>query len=87
MANCHNHQSCRMTALKTAETICEQNGSRLTATRRRVLEMIWESHQPVKAYDLLERIRDDNSTMNAAPPTVYRALDFLIDEGLVQGLF
>ncbi|XDZ66717.1 Fur family transcriptional regulator [Alphaproteobacteria bacterium LSUCC0684] len=46
--------------------------------------MIWESHQPIKAYDLLQKISEDNFSMSAAPPTVYRALDFLIDEGLVH---
>jgi Fur family zinc uptake transcriptional regulator len=84
MAFCHNHYSCRNTALKAAEDICSQRGRRLTTIRRRIFEMIWESHQPVKAYDLLEKIRQDNRSMAAAPPTVYRALDFLIEEGLVH---
>lgn len=84
MAYCQNHYSCRTTALRSAEKICAERGSRLTNIRRRILEMIWENHQPVKAYDLLEKIRQDNRSMAAAPPTVYRALDFLIEEGLVH---
>ena len=57
-------------------------GLRLTAIRRRVLELIWANHQPTKAYDLLAQINAERG--NAAPPTVYRALDFLLDAGLIH---
>jgi len=50
--------------------------------RRRVLELVWTSHEPVGAYDLLSKLGDDGR--KAAPPTVYRALDFLLDQGLVH---
>ena len=59
-----------------------ERGVRLTALRRRVLELVWGSHEPVKAYDVLEQLRDE--IRNAAPPTVYRALDFLQEEGFVH---
>lgn len=70
--------------LETAQALCEQRGSRLTPIRRRVLEILLEQGRSVKAYELLELIRDDQAA--AAPPTVYRALDFLVDEGLVHRL-
>ncbi|RZU98052.1 Fur family transcriptional regulator [Spiribacter vilamensis] len=80
----HDHQHCIDEALAEAERLCAQRGRRLTALRRRVLELIWESHQPVKAYDLLARLRDGNAS--AAPPTVYRTLDFLMAERFVHRL-
>ena len=64
------------------EQVCRQRGARLTPLRRRVLELVWESHRPVLAYDLLEQLRVERR--RAAPPTVYRALDFLMAHGLVH---
>ena len=78
----HDHQSCRAEALAHAERICARRGARLTKLRRRVLELIWESHAPVGAYDLLRRLGQERGA--AAPPTVYRALDFLLEHGLIH---
>src|SRR5699024_1887306 len=78
----HDHGACISDALARAEACCRAQGLRLTATRRRVLELIWASHRPSKAYDLLEAINRERG--NAAPPTVYRALDFLLTAGLVH---
>ena len=78
----HRHSACISLALHTAETACRNKGHRLTKIRRRVLELVWGSHEPVKAYDLLEFLR--NEKKRAAPPTVYRALDFLQEQGLVH---
>ena len=47
-----------------------------------MLEFIWSSHQPVGAYALLDKLR--NEDLGSAPPTVYRALDFLIENGLIH---
>jgi len=68
--------------LADAEKICARSGVRLTPLRRRVLELVARAGAPVKAYDLLSQI--DRSNTNAKPPTVYRALDFLMEEGLVH---
>lgn len=78
----HNHRHCVADALEAAEEICHDRGLRLTALRRRVLEMIWSGHEPVRAYDLLDKLREERA--GAAPPTVYRALDFLCDCGLAH---
>ncbi len=68
--------------LKDAERHCTKTGARLTPLRRRVLELVVRADAPVKAYDLLSQI--DRSNTSAKPPTVYRALDFLINAGLVH---
>ncbi len=78
----HDHAHCIASALAQADTLCEQRGARLTKNRRRVLELVWQSHAPVGAYELLERLREDG--LSAAPPTVYRALEFLMSQGLVH---
>lgn len=78
----HDHEACIREALDRAEARCREQGLRLTRIRRRVLELIWQNHAPTKAYDLLDRISDQRGA--AAPPTVYRALDFLLDAGLIH---
>lgn len=78
----HNHAVCVSQALTEARSICQQHNARLTPTRERVLELIWQSHKPLGAYDVLAELTGDGH--NAAPPTVYRALDFLQQHGLVH---
>ena len=78
----HDHQRCVATALAKAEEACAASGKRLTPLRRKVLELVWSSHLPVKAYDLLAQLGSGRD--QAAPPTVYRALDFLQEAGLVH---
>jgi Fur family zinc uptake transcriptional regulator len=78
----HDHRGCVRAALDTAEEHCERSGARLTAIRRRVLELVWSSHAPVGAYALLDALGAEGHS--AAPPTVYRALDFLLEQGLIH---
>ena len=80
----HDHGRCVADAVQTAIELCGKRGTRLTPVRRRVLELVWRSHEPVGAYSLLDVLRQEG--WNAAPPTVYRALDFLLDNGLVHRL-
>ena len=70
--------------LNQASELCEQRNLRFTALRKRVLEMVCAAEQPVGAYQLLDQLRE--SGRSAAPPTVYRALDFLLEQGLVHRL-
>ena len=79
----HDHASCVDDAIAAADRVCSQNGARLTELRRQVLELVWRSHQPVGAYEILEHLAAD-SGRRPAPPTVYRALDFLLEQGLVH---
>ncbi|RCV87441.1 transcriptional repressor [Billgrantia montanilacus] len=68
--------------LRQAERQCERHGARFTPIRRRVLEMIAGASGGLKAYDLLDRLAVEHAA--ARPPTIYRALDFLIEQGLVH---
>lgn len=58
------------------EAYCQKEGLRLTPIRRRVLELIVQADKPIKAYDLLDQLKVEHA--GAAPPTIYRALDFLL---------
>lgn len=78
----HDHKACISEAMGQAEQICRKRGVQLTPIRHKILELIWASHQAVKAYDLLERIKPFNDS--AKPATVYRALDFLIEQKLIH---
>ena len=79
----HDHSRCVHSALTEADAICARLGLRLTALRRRVLELVWQSHKPLGAYDILAVLSEQDGR-RAAPPTVYRALDFLLENGLVH---
>ena len=78
----HNHEQCVRDALDRAARRCEARGARLTKLRRWVLELVWRSHKAVKAYDILAQLGAAHAA--AKPPTVYRALDFLMAHGLVH---
>lgn len=78
----HDHEACRRAGLAAAEEVCRANNARLTPGRRRVLELLLESHRPMGAYALMDRLRDEG--VRAQPPTVYRALDFLLEQGLAH---
>ena len=79
----HDHSHCVHSALAEADALCARQGLRLTALRRRVLELVWQSHKPLGAYDILAVLSEEDGR-RAAPPTVYRALDFLLENGLVH---
>ena len=66
-----------------AVSICEGRGVRMTALRRRVLELLWASGRPTGAYELIEAVKLRGSRP-VGPPTVYRALEFLMVQGLVS---
>jgi Fur family transcriptional regulator, zinc uptake regulator len=80
----HDHAACIDAALDRAAELCARRGARLTRLRRRVLELVWQGHAAVKAYDLLTELGRKGGA--AKPPTVYRALDFLMAHGLVHRL-
>jgi len=78
----HNHAQCVRSALQAADRVCAKRAIRLTPLRRRILELVWAQHDPIGAYDILDKLVNDYR--KPAPPTVYRALEFLIDAGLVH---
>jgi Fur family zinc uptake transcriptional regulator len=94
----HDHSACVDDALAAADALCAARGVRLTPLRRRVLELVWRSHKPVGAYAVLEALQADRRDAGpdaadaggtaprgpVAPPTIYRALDFLLENGLIH---
>lgn len=76
----HTHSAHQLMGI--AEERCRDQGVRFTPIRRRVFEMISESSAGLKAYELLDRLSTEHAA--ARPPTVYRALDFLMEQGLVH---
>lgn len=78
----HDHHACIDEALMQAKAICLEQGYRLTPQRQQILELLWQEHKPIGAYALLEQLRE--AGLNAAPPTVYRALEFLLSHGLIH---
>jgi Fur family zinc uptake transcriptional regulator len=83
----HEHQQAGLkgpalgSRLDAAEAVCVRREQKLTAPRRRVLELLLEAGQPVKAYDLMAAY---DAQAPAKPPTVYRALEFLEREGFAH---
>lgn len=80
----HDHARCVAQAMTAAEALCAAAGARLTPLRRHVLELIWASHRPLGAYDLLDQLAREGH--KPAPPTIYRALDFLLEHALIHRL-
>jgi Fur family zinc uptake transcriptional regulator len=78
----HDHGACIDRALAAAVELCATRELNLTAVRRRVLEIVWRAHEPIGAYDILAELSKERD--KAAPPTVYRALEFLMGAGLVH---
>jgi len=77
----HDHERCANAAIAHAEAHCAARSQRLTPMRRQVLEVLLGSHKPIGAYEIIEHLAHD---ARPAPITVYRALDFLRDNGLVH---
>jgi Fur family transcriptional regulator, zinc uptake regulator len=78
----HDHDRCLIDAMAVAEARCKERGQRLTPIRRDVLAALLASHQPLGAYEIMERVAP--SGPRPAPITVYRALEFLRENGLVH---
>ncbi|MGH8444156.1 MAG: Fur family transcriptional regulator [Solimonas sp.] len=72
-------------AVQRAETLCSERGLRFTPMRREVYAMLLTQKKPISAYQLLELMQQQQSR-RLAPLTVYRALDFLVDSGLIHKL-
>ena len=80
----HDHDHCQNSAMIAAEAECRKQGLKLTSIRRQVLEIIWSSHNPIGAYDVLQQLQAAGH--KPAPPTAYRALDFLVSANLIHRL-
>ena len=80
----HHHHRDAAGVVREVERASHERGLRLTPLRHQVLDLIARARKPVKAYDLLDSLRDTHAA--AAPPTVYRALDFLLEHGFIHKL-
>jgi len=78
----HDHTACVSDALAAADLHCKDNGLRFTPVRRRVLEILLEEHRALGAYTVLEQLNLDG--FGSQPPVAYRALDFLVSNGLAH---
>lgn len=78
----HDHDRCVSRIMRAAERMCAERGLQLTPIRRRVLELITQRHAPIGAYDILGALKKGEGAQ--APPTVYRALEFLLDAGVIH---
>jgi len=79
----HDHVRSMNAAVSRAHEICAKSNVRLTATREAILKLLWQSHQPLGAYQLQQQL-SKVTDKPVAPPTIYRATEFLIDLGLVH---
>lgn len=57
----------------------------MTPGRRRVLEILAREGRPLGAYELIERVAEATGK-RPAPISIYRALDFLLENNLVHRL-
>ncbi|MBW8075348.1 MULTISPECIES: transcriptional repressor [Metallibacterium] len=80
----HSHRNDARGYLAAVEQACRERDLRLTESRREILQLLAVHGGPAKAYDLLESLRQRHAT--AAPPTVYRALEFLLAHGFIHRL-
>ena len=85
----HDHERCASSAIAHAEEQCAARSQRLTPLRRQVLEALLASHRPLGAYEIIERLERGETSgkhekRGPAPISVYRALDFLRENGLVH---
>lgn len=78
----HDHAGCVAEAMRVAEARCATQKLQFTPLRRRVLELLLESHRALGAYDVLARL--DAEGLGSQPPVAYRALGFLVDHGLAH---
>jgi Fur family transcriptional regulator, zinc uptake regulator len=80
----HDHRRCQRQLLSEVSELCSARKLRLTPRRRQVLEIMLASHQPMGAYEILAELNRAGKADSIAPPIVYRALEYLMVEGLIH---
>jgi Fur family zinc uptake transcriptional regulator len=78
----HDHAHCAGDMMARAEALARDKGLRLTPVRRRTLEILLEAHRALGAYDVLNRLSAEG--YGNQPPVAYRALEFLVEQGLAH---
>ncbi len=82
MQNTHDHLICKSRALKDIDEQCRKKKIHLTPIRQQVFEEILQNHKAIKAYDILQNMSKPDELVK--PPTVYRAIDFLLEHGFIH---
>jgi Fur family transcriptional regulator, zinc uptake regulator len=72
-------------AVDVALTLCRKNQISLTPGRRRILEILAREGRPLGAYEMIDRVAETTGK-RPAPISVYRALDFLLENSLIHRL-
>jgi len=72
-------------SISRVDEICRSNKLGFTDIRKLVFQIIIKNNKPIKAYQILDEIRNITNKPSH-PPTVYRAIDFLIENGFVHKL-
>ncbi|HET9067824.1 MAG TPA: Fur family transcriptional regulator [Amaricoccus sp.] len=78
----HDHRACRGRGIAAARELCAERRLRLTPARAFVLETLLDSHRAMTAYEVLEALAA--AGLGGQPPVAYRALDFLVVNGLAH---
>jgi len=78
----HDHNRCTADGISHAEKVCRERAQKFTPIRRQVLSALLSSHRPLGAYEVIDELA--KAMPRPAPITVYRALDFLMANGLVH---
>lgn len=78
----HDHGRCRSDGIARAERLARAQGLRLTPVRRRTLEILLAEHRALGAYEVLDQLAADG--FGRQPPVAYRALEFLVQNGLAH---
>ena len=68
--------------ISQVETACLGRGLQMTALRREIVGIFADADQPLGAYAIIQKLSEAQNRI-VAPPTVYRTLDFLVDNGFV----
>ena len=84
MNTCNKHNKCIEKAIKMVEKISKKKGLHFTPLRRSIFTLIWQNHLPLKAYDILTLFQKEDPS--AKPITIYRTLDFLLENGMIHKL-
>ena len=78
----HDHAHCASNVLSHADQLKAEQGLRMTPVRRAALEILLSEQKAMGAYDVLEKLAEQG--FGSQPPVAYRALDFLVDNGLAH---
>jgi len=78
----HDHAHCTGAGLDRADALAQSRGLRLTPVRRATLEILLSRHKAFGAYEILDELKQ--AGFGSQPPVAYRALDFLVEQGLAH---